>query len=267
MIISASRRTDIPAYYSDWFMESLKKGWVDVKNPFNSKQISKISLKQEDVDCFVFWTKNPASFLTNIPVLDNMGYQYYFQFTLNPYSYVIEKNLPIKKSLTETFKKLSDRIGCEKVVWRYDPIIITEELDINYHLSMFNKYCSGLKGYTNRVIISFVEEYRKISKRLCAIGYKGISKDLVIKLGKGLKEISLDNNIEIFSCSQKWPLDKLGIKKGSCIDGDLINKITSNKIKHKKDNSQRENCGCAKSRDIGFYNSCNHGCIYCYANK
>lgn len=267
MIISASRRTDIPAYYSDWFINCIQKGWVEVKNPFNSKQISKVSLIKENVDCIVFWTKNPAQFLSKLSFLDKMNFKYYFQFTLNPYSNDIEQYLPPKDDLIETFKELSNRIGADRVVWRYDPIIITEKLDINYHLSKFYEYSHKIGKYTNRVMISFVEEYKKIARRLSSIRYRGINEDVVYNLFKGLKEISLDNNIDIFSCSQTWALKEFGINNGSCIDGNLINKITGNITNYGKDSNQRKYCGCIKSRDIGFYNSCKHGCIYCYANK
>jgi hypothetical protein len=162
MIISASRRTDIPAYYSEWFINRLKEKYVLVRNPLNAQQIGRVSLSPDAVDCIVFWTKNPG------PMLDRLGklkdYNYYFQFTLTPYGKGVEANLPSKSALTDTFKRLSDIIGREKVVWRYDPIIISNKYDIGYHEKYFDIIANGIKDHTEKCTISFLDFYNKISK-------------------------------------------------------------------------------------------------------
>lgn len=142
MIISVSRRTDIPAFYSDWFYNRIKEGYVLVRNPFNYHQVNRVSLSLEAVDCFVFWTKNPANMIDNLQIIDS--YPYYFQFTLNPYDNKIEKNVPKKSEIIDTFKRLSDKIGPNRVIWRYDPIIVAETIDEEYHYKYFELLASKL---------------------------------------------------------------------------------------------------------------------------
>ncbi|WP_218109175.1 DUF1848 family protein, partial [Enterococcus avium] len=148
MIISASRRTDIPAFYSDWFIRRLQEGFLYVRNPFNARQIFKIVLSPDIVECIVFWSKNPAPLLKKLHLIDRMGYKYYFQFTITSYDSSIEKNVPEKKEVIETFVKLSEKIGKHKVIWRYDPIFLTDKFDINYHLKWFEYLASKLSKYT-----------------------------------------------------------------------------------------------------------------------
>lgn len=168
MILSASRRTDIPNYYSDWFLHRIEEGFVYVRNPMNPHQISKINLSPEVVDCIVFWTKNPKPMLDRLAELK--AYSYYFQFTLTGYGTDIEAGVPHKKeSIIPTFQSLSGKIGKEKVIWRYDPILFTDKYTPEYHLKAFEQIASALHGYTNKCVISFVDTYVKNKKawRLC----------------------------------------------------------------------------------------------------
>lgn len=159
MILSVSRRTDIPAFYSDWFFNRLQAGFVDVRNPMNIHQISRIKISPDVVDCIVFWTKNPKKMLDRLDELS--GYNYYFQFTINPYDKQIEHYVPQKSEVIATFQALSMKIGPEKVIWRYDPILLTNKIDVNYHIKYFNELAKRLNGYTNRCVISFVDLYKK----------------------------------------------------------------------------------------------------------
>jgi len=159
MIISVSRRTDIPAFYSDWFFKRLEEGFVLVRNPMNPQQVSKVSLSKAVVDCFVFWTKNPKSMLEKLPLL--AGYDYYFQFTLNPYDQEIEVNLPKKAEIIKTFIELSNLIGKDRVIWRYDPILLTDKITIGDHLEYFNILAGQLGDYTRKCVISFLDQYQK----------------------------------------------------------------------------------------------------------
>lgn len=157
MILSVSRRTDIPAFYSDWFMNRLREGFVYVRNPMNYKQVSNVVLNPEVVDCIVFWTKNPEKLMNHLDEIDQMGYQYYFQFTITPYNHSIEPSLPPKARIIETFKRLSNKIGKEKVVWRYDPIILNEELTIEHHVRSFAEMVASLSEFTTDCIIGLAE--------------------------------------------------------------------------------------------------------------
>ncbi|MBN2521535.1 MAG: DUF1848 domain-containing protein, partial [Bacteroidales bacterium] len=166
MIISASRRTDIPAFYGDWFVNRLREGFVLVRNPMNYRQISKIILSKDVVDFIIFWTKNPADFLKNLKLIDQLSYPYYFLFTVNPYGKIFDANLPDLEFIISVFKKLSNQIGDNKVLWRYDPIIITPEFNEQFHFKTFEKICKSLTGYTSKCIISFITMYAKCVKNL-----------------------------------------------------------------------------------------------------
>lgn len=265
MILSVSRRTDIPNYYSDWFYGRIKEGFVYVRNPLNEHQISRIALSPEVVDCIVFWTKNPEPMLDRLEELSL--YKYYFQFTLTGYGKDVECGIPHKKEkMIPVFQKLSEKIGRRKVIWRYDPILFTEIYTPEYHLKAFGQIADALKGYTDRCVISFVDIYEKNKKSLTELGAYGISQEALLKFVRSINEIAEANGMTVGSCAEKMDLSGYGIEHHSCIDRRLIEEITGCKINVKKDKNQRANCGCAESVDIGSYNTCKNGCIYCYAN-
>ncbi len=261
MIISASRRTDIPCLYSEWFLNRLRAGYVIIRNPMN-KQLSKIPLSKDYVDCIVFWSKDPFNLIPYLDTIDNMGFKYGFQFTLNPYDKTIEKNLRDKVDIINTFINLSNRIGKEKIVWRYDPIILTENITINYHKENFKYLCDKLSSYTNKVIISFVDIYSKIKNT----GIKEMSDDDICNVASIFGEIAKEYNIEISTCCEN-DLLKYGITNEGCLNISLLEKICNYRLKLNKDKGQRKECKCVKSIDIGVYNTCTNGCIYCYATK
>lgn len=254
----------MPAFYSDWFYNRVKDGYVLVRNPFNHHQISKVSLSLDAVDCFVFWSKNPENMIGNLHIIDN--YPFYFQFTLNPYDDKVEKGVPKKSKIIDTFKRLSDKIGPNRVIWRYDPIIIAEAISEKYHYKYFEVLASKLKGYTSKCIISFVDFYPKVKKSLEKIGAFEISDEDKIRIAKRLGEIAETYSLKIETCAEKIDLSQFGIEHGRCVDPNLIKEISGRDIKDEKDKNQRKACGCAASVDIGAYDTCLHGCIYCYAN-
>ncbi len=265
MIISATRRTDIPSYYGKWFVNRLKEGYVLIQNPYNPERYSKALLTKDAVDIIVFWTKNPIPFIKYLNEIDKMGYIYYFQFTITPYNKNIEKNLPDKKEIFESFLYLSKRLGTNKMVWRYDPIIISKEFTLEYHTNMFEYMCSKLTGYTNRCIISFVDDYKNVTRRMGGNPSSLLTQETIFKLAKKFSEIALKYNINLFTCSEEIDLTKYNIKKSSCIDKNIIEDILGMKIDVKRDKNQREECRCVESIEIGTYNCCNNGCNYCYA--
>ncbi len=266
MIISASRRNDLPAFFSEWFFNRIKDGFVLVRNPMNSKQISKISFKPDVVDCFVFWTKNPKQMIPNLRILDELGYAYYFQFTLNPYNNKIEPYVPPKKGLIETFIALSEKIGKNRVIWRYDPILLNEEITVDYHRKYFEYMISKLHKHTTKCVISFIDFYKKCERNLKPISPILLNEKVKFEIAESLKNISLKYDIAIETCAEDIELSSIGISHGKCIDDSLVAELCKGKIKVEKDINQREVCGCVTSIDIGAYNTCGHGCLYCYAN-
>jgi len=300
MILSVSRRTDIPNYYSEWFFNRIKEGFVYVRNPMNPRQVSKILLSPEVVDCIVFWTKNPEPMLARLPELS--AYHYYFQFTLTGYGRNVERNVPHKKEkMIPVFQRLSEQIGSSRVIWRYDPILFTKEYTPEYHLKAFSQIAEALKGYTDKCVISFVDTYTKNQKAMRELGAYELrqpargnnsceeiaqsqdcgeemaQEEISQKQGAG-EEITLEefasklsgiaraNGMSIATCAESLDLQHCGIGQNSCIDKELIEAIIGCPIKVKKDKNQRPECGCVESIDIGTYNTCLNGCVYCYAN-
>lgn len=266
MILSASRRTDIPAFYSDWFINRIKEGYVLTRNPMNPSQLSRINLSPQTVDCMVFWTKDPLPMLSKLRVLDTDGYSYYFQFTLTPYGKDIEKNLRDKKDIIQTFKELSRMIGKDRVLWRYDPIILNKTLSIEYHMKEFSRLCDSLSGYTDRCTISFVDLYSKVNKPVRDGIIREINTEESIALASGFSGIGRQHGIDIYTCCEKMDYSEYGVRPAKCIDREIIEKICGYSLEVKKDRNQRPDCGCMQSVDIGVYNTCKNGCIYCYAN-
>lgn len=266
MIVSASRRTDIPAFYPDWFYKRLEENFVYVRNPMNPKQVSELCLTRETVDCFVFWTKNPAPMLERLSILDQLGYPYYFQFTLTPYGPDLEPGLPHKNDIIRTFRRLSERIGPERVVWRYDPILLGGTYDIAYHCEWFEKLCRALEGYTRNCVISFLDMYTRIKKKMQSIGIRAVEAEEARLLASVIGPMAADYGMRISTCSEAADFSEYGISKGKCIDDRLIERITGLQLDVKKDDTQRESCGCVKSVDMGTYHTCAHFCRYCYAN-
>lgn len=265
MILSVSRRTDISSYYSDWFFNRIKEGFVYVRNPMNLHQVSKIVLTPEVVDCIVFWTKNPKPMLDRLDELKE--YNYYFQFTLTGYGRDIESNILHKKEeMIPTFRELSKRIGAEKVIWRYDPILFTDKYTTEYHLKAFEQIAATLKGYTEKCVISFVDEYAKTKRNMETIGVYELKPPQLQTFAKKIAEIAKSNGMQIASCAESIDLEACGITRNSCIDKELIERIIGCRLNVNKDKNQRLTCGCVESVEIGTYNTCKNGCKYCYAN-
>lgn len=265
MILSASRRTDLPNYYSDWFYNRIKEGFLYVRNPINVHQISEIRLSPEIVDCIVFWTKNPGPMLDRLDELKD--YKYYFQFTLTGYGADIENNVPHKKEIIiPVFQELSRKIGREKVIWRYDPILFTDRYTPEYHLKAFGQIARALRGYTDKCVISFVDTYAKNKRRMDPLKIRDRNESQLIAFARQISDIACGNGMEVGSCAEKINLENCGIKHNCCIDRKLIEAIAVRPVNVSKDKNQREECGCVESVDIGTYNTCKNGCVYCYAN-
>jgi hypothetical protein len=263
-IIGVSRRTDIPAFYADWFMERVRAGYCMVPNPFNRNQVSRVSLKPSDVTAFVFWTRNPKPLMKYLPELDRMGFRYYVQYTIIGYAREIDRYSPPVEESVQTFRDLSSMIGREKVNWRYDPILLSDVITYAWHKKQLSYLINSLKGHTKRLVISFVDPYRKNLTRLAPYAFEP-------EAYRGLAEFigreASGSGIEVRTCAEAADLSRYGIRKGKCIDDELVSAITGSESVLKKDPSQRKLCGCVASKDIGVNNTCLFGCEYCYATS
>ena len=266
MIISASRRTDIPTYYSDWFLNRIKDGYVLVRNPMNIHQISRIMLTPNVVDGIVFWTKNPVPMLARLDELKD--YMYYFQFTITPYGRDVEPNIPNKNEvILPAFKRLSELLGVDRVIWRYDPIMISERYPFEYHIKAFEKIAAELHDYTKKVIISFIDnDYRGVKNNVRELALFPFPVEIQMQLGAQLAAIAHNYGLTIDTCAEKIDLHDYGIEHARCIDDRLFSKLLCCPLTVDKDKTQRLECGCVASIDIGMYNTCQNGCRYCYAN-
>lgn len=265
MILSVSRRTDIPSYYAEWFYNRIKEGFVCVRNPMNLHQVSEIRLTPDVVDCIVFWTKNPLLMMEKLDEL--RAYPYYFQFTLTGYGNDVEANLPDKKTMIiPMFQELSNRIGRERVIWRYDPIFFSDRYTVEYHIETFRAMAEALNGYTDKCVISFLDIYAKIRKNMESLSYYELEESELRSFAKEISRIAEQNHICVGSCAEKIDLEDCGIVHNCCIDKRLIEKLIGCELKVGKDKNQRKECGCVESIDIGTYNTCRNGCAYCYAN-
>lgn len=267
MIISASRRTDIPAFFGEWFFNRLIDQEVLVRNPMNSNQVTKINLSPKSVDAIVFWTKDPTNFLPYLDRIKNMGYKFYFQFTLTTYDNLIEINVNPKKDIINTFIKLSKIIGRDKLIWRYDPIFINKKYSMEYHQKWFEYLCSKVACHTRKCVISFVDEYTFLREKFITNNIQEVNEESMRDIAEKLSKIAQKYSLSLSTCSEKIDLSYLGITRNKCIDELIINEITNNNLLYKKDPIQREECGCMISRDIGAYSTCGHNCIYCYASR
>lgn len=265
MIISASRRTDIPACYADWFFRRLEEAYVCVANPFNPRSISRISLETDVVDAIVFWTKNPIPMLPRLGALS--AYPCLYQFTLTPYGRDLETGLPDKETqLLPAFRALAKAVGPERVVWRYDPILFTDVYTPAWHLSAFSHYAAELSGCTQRVIISFVDLYVKTRKNLQATALTQPAPEELISFASSLRACAQQHGMTMQTCAEEIDLAAVGIPHGACIDQALLERIIGAPLQIPRHSGQRSACLCAESIDIGAYDTCTNGCRYCYAN-
>ena len=236
-------------------MNRLRDGYVMTRNPMNCHQVSRIEISPELIECIVFWTKNAIPLMDYLDELERMGYMYMFQYR------AIEKNLPDKKEIIKNILELSDNIGKDRIVWRYDPILLNDNYTIDYHIKIFEEMCVQLRTAVNHVVISFIDSYKK--NRQCK--FKELSIEDINILAQEIGKISQTHKIPIKTCCENYDLECFGIKKGACIDRELIERICNRPLKLKKAIGQREGCFCSESIDIGMYHTCMNGCMYCYA--
>lgn len=293
VIISASRSTDIPAFYSDWFFQRLKEGYVKWKNPFNGVPLY---VSFQNTRLIVFWSKNHKPMMKHLDYLNEKDINYYFQFTLNDYdAEKLEPQVPNVQSRIETFIELSEKVGKEKIIWRFDPLILTDKIGVDELLRKVENIGNQLKNHTNKLVFSFadIKIYKKVQNNLRSnsISYQEFNERTMAEFAAGLQHLNENWHFELATCAEQIPLEKYGIEHNKCVDDDLMIKLFSHdkvlmeflgvkiippdmfnpegsieKKRNNKDKGQRQHCGCIISKDIGEYNTCPHLCEYCYAN-
>jgi hypothetical protein len=266
VIISASRRTDIPAFFGEWFYNRLVEKFLLVRNPQNHYMVTEIPLDPGLIECIVFWTKNAEDFFRFIPGITSLGYRYYFQFTLTPYGSEIERNID-KSRIAKIFINLSGTIGKERVIWRYDPVFVNEIFTIDYHRKQFELLCEKLYPYTEKCVISFIDSYPFLNRNFYNNNITTLSTEKIQEIAELLSSIADKYGLPLFTCCETINLEQFGILHNKCVDGRLIERLFNIEMDVKKDPSQRKGCGCCISRDIGTYNTCLHDCVYCYAKR
>lgn len=261
MILTVSGRTDIVAFYTPWFINRLKEGYVDVRNPFNPKLVSRINF--DDVDAIMFCTKNPLPIL---PYLPKIKKPILFHITLTPYLKDIEPNVPSKKIIIDGIKKVSQIVGKEYTYVRYDPVFINDRYTIKYHLKMFEKMCNSLDGYIEHIIISFLGNYKNVRNNIKILNPKTLMKEDYKIIGENFAKIAKKHNMTVQTCFEEENLVEYGFIREDCITQQLAKKLTG-KEKFKKWTARAgKKCNCVEMVDIGSYNTCSHFCKYCYAN-
>ncbi|MBM4063629.1 MAG: DUF1848 domain-containing protein [Planctomycetes bacterium] len=272
MIVSASRRTDVPAFYARWFVQRIRAGFCRVPNPFCRSQVGRVSLLPADVDVICFWTRNPRPLLRWLDELDARGHRYFFHCTVLGHPRELDPRAPALDVAIATVRELAARIGPERVIWRFDPIVLSPVSGPDEHLARFRTIAERLAGATRRCVVSVMDRYRKIEPRLRALAARGVAVAAAperepgfARLLEGIAGIAARHGMAIRSCAEQLDLRPYGIAPGACIDGDYLRATFGLAELPGRDPNQRAACGCLASRDIGEYDSCPYGCAYCYA--
>ena len=261
MILNVSGRCDIVAFFSDWFLKRIAEGYVDVRNPFNKKLISRIYM--DDVDLIFFCTKNPTPILNK---LDKINKKMYFHITVTPYKKGIEPNVPDKKEIIESIKKLSSIVGKDNIAVRYDPVFISDTYSLEYHKKAFEKLCALLDGYVDKILISFLDEYKNVKNNQSILNYKKLNENDYKEIGLSFSKSAFNHHLRVHTCFEEKNLIEYGFVLEDCLSRTLAFKLTGKIFKEEWKARKGGLCHCVKMVDIGDYNCCRHYCKYCYAN-
>ena len=263
MILNTGLRTDIPGFFSEWFYNRIDEGFVYVRNPYAKNQIYSYRLDPELIDCIIFTTKNPRPMFRNLEKIDK--FNQYWHITITPYGKEIEPNVPPVDEVIESFKFLSDRLGKEKVTLRYDPIFISEKYSLKKHIESFEYILSSLSNHTTEGIISFIDLYQKTKRNFP--NAKEVTPEERLKIGEEFAKIGEKYNIKVKTCVEGTELEKFGIDSSGCMTKEVIERAIHKNLDIPKQKARNDECYCLLNNDIGEYNTCNHGCLYCYANS
>lgn len=260
MILMVSGRTDIVAFYSKWFINRYNEGYVDVRNPFYPKSVSRIRF--DSVDLIMFCTKNPLPIINFLP---NIKKPILFHITITPYKNDIEVNVIDKKLIIEGIKRISKIIDSENIYVRYDPIFLSKKYTLEYHKKAFSKLCERLDGYVKHIIISFIDDYKNVRKNIKELNIIDFTENDYKEIGESFFKIANKHNMTVQTCFEEKNLAEYGFIKQDCIGKELALKMTGKKFSKWKAR-KGEICNCVEMVDIGAYNTCKHFCKYCYAN-
>lgn len=294
MIVSASRRADIPAFYLDWLAGRLAAGWCAVRSPYDASSLRRVSLDPAEVECFVFWTRGPRALAARAAEIERLGFRFYAHVTLCAYPGAIEPSGPGIEAGSDALRELADAVGPERALWRYDPVFVARGIDADFHRSAFERLAARLEGSTRRVTLSLLDEYAPTASRLARAGFpeavfgtpRGAGRpvgDAPAGAGRpeaprppepypallaDLAAMARARGIEPVACAEPYDLSALGIGRASCVDADLVARLRGEPPTGRgRDKGQRPGCGCAPSVDIGAYGACPAGCAYCYARR
>lgn len=262
MILNTGSRTDIPAYYSDWFYNRVREGYVLSRNPYYPTQITKYLLNPEVIDVLVFCTKNPFPMLERITLLS--AFSMFWFVTITPYGKEIEPYVPPKELVIGYFQKLSEWIGKERVSWRYDPVFVTDRYSVDYHIEQFHQMAAALSGYTDQCVVSFIDLYEKTKRNF--EGARSVTNTEQEKLISAFAQIAKENGLQIHLCCENATLVQENVDADGCMSKAVLEKALGFKLNVPKGKTARKECSCLLGADIGAYNTCGHGCLYCYAN-
>ena len=261
MIIDTGNRTDVPAFYSEWYMKRIREGYVMVRNPYSPEQVTRYRLDPEVVDALVFCSKNPGPMIKYLDELDR--FRMFWYVTITPYGKNIEPNVPDKHKVIEDFKRISEHVGKHAMSWRYDPIFISDTYSVDYHIDAFERMAAELEGYTEQAVISFIDLFEKTKKNFPEA--REVVREERLAIGKAFAETGRRHGITIRSCLEGTELAQFGIDISGCMSQAVIEHAIGEKLEIPASRHIRE-CNCAMGNDIGVYNSCAHFCKYCYAN-
>ena len=262
MIINTGQRTDIPAFYADWFVNRLKAGFVLVRNPYNPRSVTRYRLSPEVVDLIGFCTKNPAPMLPHLDLLRPYGQYWYV--TITPYGKEIEPGVPDKREVLDSFRRLSDTVGPDRMGWRYDPVFISGEYPAERHIRAFEYMARTLLGYTHTAVISFVDLYEKTKRNFPEV--RPVTAEQRLLLGKAFVEIAGQYGMTVRPCGEGDELAPFGADCSGCMTVAMYEQALGRRLKVPKTAPARKECACYLGGDIGAYNTCGHLCRYCYAN-
>ncbi|HIW73957.1 MAG TPA: DUF1848 domain-containing protein [Firmicutes bacterium] len=271
MILSASRRTDLPAFYTEWFYRRLREGYALARGPFRPHRLSRVPLSAEVLDGVVFWSKNPAPLLEGpgraaLDLLESWGVPYYVQFTITPYGPEMEPGLPPKAGLLALFRRLVRERGPGRAVWRYDPVVVNAACTAAWHRERFAWMAEELAGAADECVFSFLDLYPRARSRSAGLADRAVPPPVQRELALSFAETAAKTGLRLRSCCEEPIREAAGILPGACIDPCRLERLGGFSLRTKRDAGQRPGCGCAESVDIGAYATCPHGCVYCYAN-
>ncbi len=261
MVVNVSGRTDIVAFYMGWFLNRLEDGYFLIRNPFYKDLVHRINC--EDIDMFVFCTKNPENLLKNVERIDK---PFVVHVTITPYEKDFEPNVPNKALILENTKRLSRIIGKERMFIRYDPIILNDKYDLDFHIKAFKRLVEELNGFTNSIIVSFVDEYKNVRSNKEVLKNREVTREEMALIGQNFVDSASLNGMTVQTCGEMDTLFEYGFLQEDCVTTSLVERFTGKTIKEKWNARRDKNCNCIHMYDIGDYNSCKHFCKYCYAN-